>query len=403
MVVKTATPDEYTEIGEMLDLAFKSELTRRIVELTTGKDAKFQKGDLRVAKVDGKIVSMMMLIRRPLRFGTAIVNSAIIAPVATHPEHQGKGYCSAVMRDAVQYMKDQGFDITILWGVPWLYPHFGYSPAMLNTEIFIKPKKNSSVEKTCWKFRPFTEADLEKMTQIFNNNNAMRTCTESRAPTMCEWQPGGPDVEFDVLTDENGEVIGYQSLGTDWGRPCAHEIGVLNDRACKIIFDNLIENAKQKDLKEFLCILHPEHPFARYAFWHGGELRIRSGGGAGMARVLNLVSLLTKMNREFERRLGRSEFYDQESTLKISSGEEAAVLKIDRGQVSVSTDCVKKDYQLDLPLACLNPLVTGYKDIGQLIENPDVKVKGGVRALRLIEILFPIGLPSGGFIPLVWE
>jgi len=403
MIVKAAEPDKYAEIGDMLDKAFKSELVCKIVEVTTDEDTNFQQGDLRIVEVDGKIVSMMMLIRRPLRFGTAIVNGAIIAPVATHPDYQGKGYCSAVMRDAVQYMKAQGFDITILWGVPWLYPHYGYSPAMLNTELSIKPKQNSTVEKSPYEFRPFTEADLEQITQIYHNNTAMKTCAELRTPTMCEWKPGGSDVKFEVLTDEKGELIGYYALGTDWGRPCAHEVGVLNDEACRLIFNSLLETAKQRDLKEFLCILHPEHPFARFAFWRGGEIRIRSGGGAGMARILNLVSLLTRMEKEFERRIGHSEFKDVECALKISSEEGDAVLNINHGRVSVGTDSLQVGYQLDISLACLNPLITGYKDAKELLQNPHVKVKGGERAIRLIEVLFPRGFPSGGTFPLVWE
>lgn len=169
------------------------------------------------------------------------------------------------------------------------------------------------------------------------------------------------------------------------------------------ICDRLLETAEQRDLKEFYCIIHPEHPFARFAFWRGGEIRIRSGGGAGMARVLNLLSLLTKMEKEFERRLGHSEFKDLECALEILSEEGDAVLNINHGRVSVSTDSVKGDYQLDIPLAYLNPLITGYKDISELAKNPNVKVKGGKLAVRLIEVLFPRGFPNGGTLPIVWE
>ena len=122
-----------------------------------------------------------------------------------------------------------------------------------------------------------------------------------------------------------------------------------------------------------------------------------------MARVLNLLSLLTKMDKEFERRLCHSEFHDIECTLKISSDEESAVLEIDHGQVSVSTDIIKEDYGLTIPLASLNPLVTGFKGVEELVEDHGVGVKGGSRALRLIEVLFPTGFPSGAQLPLFWE
>jgi len=404
MFVRAAEPEEYAEIIDLVREAFKqSEIERTIIRVTTDEDPSFQRGDLRVAEDNGKIVSVMMLIRRRLRIGAAVVNGAIVAPVATHPDYQRKGYCSAVMRDAIQCMKTQGFDITILWGVPWLYPHYGYSPAMMRTELVIKPKQSSSAEKGPSEFRSFTEADLEQITRIYHSNTATRTCAEVRSPTMWEWKPGGSEAKLEVLTDKKGEVIGYRSLGTDWERPCAHEVGILNDEACEVIFNSLLDAAKKKGLEEFYCIIHPDHPFARFAFWHDGEIRIRSGGGAGMARVLNLVSLLTKMEKEFERRLYHSEFHDLERTLKISSEGESAVLDIDHGRVSVVTDNIKGDYQLFIPLTCLNPLITGFKGIMELVKNPSVEVRLGKRAVRLIEVLFPTGFPFGAWLPLFWE
>jgi predicted acetyltransferase len=270
---------------------------------------------------------------------------------------------------------------------------------MLNTEVFIKPKRNSPVEQGQCDFRASTEADLEQITHIYHRNTATRTCAEVRSPVMSQWQTGG--AELTVLSNEKGEIIGYYVLGTDWGRPCAHEIGVLNDDACKLIFDRLLQRAQQQEWKEFLCLMHPEHPFARFVFWRGGEIRIRSGGGAGMARVLNLVSLLTKMTTELERRIAVSEWKHLECALEISSEEGKAVLNLNHGQVSVSTNSILIDYQLDISLACLNPLITGYKDIRELLDK--VKVTGGEQAVRLIEVLFPRGLPSGGRLPLVWE
>ncbi|MFB0502596.1 MAG: GNAT family N-acetyltransferase [Candidatus Bathyarchaeia archaeon] len=402
--MRAAEPEEYPEILDMVYRAFKqSELERIIIKVTTGEDPNFQKGDLRVVEADGRIVSMMMIVRRQLRIGKAIVKGAIVAPVATHPDYERKGYCSAVMRNAIQYMKAQGFDITTLWGIPWLYPHYGYSPSMLKTHLFINPERTRPLEKVSAHFHSLAESDLEKITQIYHSNTATRTCAEIRSPKMWEWEPRSSGARIEVLTDSKGEVIGYRALGTDWGRPCAHEVGILNDEACAPLLNSLLETAKKKQLKDFYCIIHPDHPFARFAFWHDGEMRINRGGGAGMARVLNLLSLLTKMDKEFERRLHHSEFHDSEFTFKISSDEESASLDVNHGSVSVSTDIVKGDCELLIPLVSLNPLVTGFKGVNDLVDDPNVDVKGGRRALRLIEVLFPTGFPSGADLPLFWE
>jgi len=404
MIVRAAEPGDYSEIHDAIGKAFKpGTLERAMIAITTSEDPNFRKGGLRVVETDGKIVSVMMLVRRQLRIGRAVVDGAIVGPVATDPDYRGKGYCSAVMRDAVEYMKAQGFDITILWGVPWLYPHYGYSPAMVKTEMAIKPSQGGPAEYLHHEARSFGEADLEQMTYIYHSNSATRTLAEIRSPEMWSWKTGGPDVNLEVITDKIGEVIGYFAFGTDWGRPCAHEIGVLNEEACEIVFNTLVERAKKKGLKEFYCIIHPDHPFARFAFWHDGEIRVNRGGGAGMTRVTNLISLLTKMEKELARRVCYSELHDLSCTLKISSDEGFALLNIEHGQISSSTDDVKGDYQLDIPLSSLNPLITGYKDIKELLYEPHVKVVGGKQVIRLIEVLFPTGFPFGGHLPIVWE
>lgn len=404
MNVGAADPEEYAEIYEIVNKAFKqSNLEDNIINITLNKDPNFKRGDLRVARIDGKIVSMMMLIRRPLRVGTAIVDGAIVAPVATHPSHQRKGYCSLVMKDAVKYMKTQDLDLTILWGNPWLYPHYGYSPAMMKTEIVIAHKQGSQLKREPCKITRFTETHLEQITRIYHKNTMTRTCAEIRSPTMWEWKPGGPEAQLDVLINKKGEVIGYVAFGTDWGRPCAHEIGVLNDEASKMVFSAILEKVKRENFKEFYCIIHPDHPFARFAFWSDSMIRIGSGGGAGMARVLKLVSLLIKMKKEFERRLHHSEFRNLECSLRVTSKGETAVIHIDNGQVSVEANHTHTDYKLDIPLSSLNPLITGYKGIDELIKNSHVKVDGEKSALRLIQVLFPNDFPYGGLIPIVWE
>jgi predicted N-acetyltransferase YhbS/L-amino acid N-acyltransferase YncA len=405
MIVRAAEREECPEICDLVDKAFKgSTIERTMIDVTTGVDPNFQKGDLRVAEADGRIASMMMLIRRPLRIGTAIVNGAMVGPVATHPNFQGKGYCSAVMRDAVRYMERQGFDITLLWGIPWLYTRYGYSPAMVKTEAVIELERKTPSENRSYHRKSFTEADLEQMTHIYHSNTATRTCAEIRSLEMWEWRPGGSEAKLEVLTDKKGEVIAYHALGTDWsGSPCAHEIGVLDNKACDAILDSLVRTAKKRGLKEFHCVVHPSHPFARFAFGHNGEIRIKSGGGSGMTRVISLVSLFSKMEKEFERRLSYSEFHNRRCTVKLSSEGKSVVLDIDRGHVTTSADDIKGDYQLDISLAYLNPLITGCKGIAELTKSPQVKVKGGKTALRLIDVLFPTGFPSGGHPPLVWE
>ena len=121
---RAAEGADYEEILMMTQRSFKEasggcstgEFERHIIEATVAADPNFRKGDLRVVEEKGKIGSMMLIIRRQVRIGRAIVNNAIVSPVATRVGFEKKGYCSAVMRDGISYMKQQEFDITTLWG-----------------------------------------------------------------------------------------------------------------------------------------------------------------------------------------------------------------------------------------------------------------------------------------------
>ena len=404
MKVRAAKLEDYKEIGEMVHHAFQqdngTDLERCIVEVTTTEDPNFHDGDLRVTEVEGKIISMMLIIRRPIRIGTAIVNGALVAPVATHPEHQRKGYCSAVMRDTIGYMKRQNFDITMLWGEPWLYPKYGYSPSMPYPRLVIDPERCKKVETEPYTLEPFDEHCIKEVTEIYHNNTATRTCAEIRSPELYEWKPRSPHVDFETIVDRKGRIIGYSVFTLQNPGENVSEVGVLNNMACGAVFNRILQLAKERKIKEFFCVVPPDHPFTSFAFWKNGEQRI-TRSGAGMIRVLNLVAVFKKMKREFERRLAHSEFHNLTSTLNIVSEEGAAQLEITEGKIKVNTD-VTSDYQLNIPLASFNPLVTGYKSIRDLLHEGALSMKGK-NIIRLIDVLFPKDFPFGGRLPLVWE
>jgi len=405
MKVRAAKPEDYKEVGEMVHHTFPQDndagLERCIVEVTTTEDPNFREGDLRVTEVEGKIVSMMLIIRRPMRIGTAVVNGAMVAPVATHPEHQRKGYCSAVMRDAISYMKRQNLDITILWGHPWLYPKYGYSPAMPFSRLVMNPERCKKVETEPYTLEPFDEHCIKEVTKIYHNNTATRTCAEVRSPELYEWKIRSPNVDFETVVDKKGEIVGYSVFTLQNPSENVPEIGVLNDLACGAVFNRILQLARERRIKEFFCVVPPDHPFSSFASWKNAEQRI-TRSGAGMIRVLNLVSVFKKMREEFERRLAHSEFHNLTSTLNIVGEEGAVQFEITEGKIKVNTDVTTGDYQLNIPLVSLNPLVTGYKSIHDLLQERALSMKGK-NIIRLVDVLFPKGFPFGGRLPLVWE
>jgi len=415
---RSAEKAEYEEIFMMTQEAFRKaadgrstgKLERNIVEATVTADPNFRKGDLRIVEAEDKIVSMMLIIRRQVRIGKAIVDNAIVSPVATRVGHEKKGYCSAVMRNAINYMKQQEFDITTLWGHPWLYTHYGYSPAMVSPSVAIKSERCHPTEvKDTFTIQPYEETQAKAVTGIYHQNTINQVLAEIRNPEPFEWKVHSPNVEFQTVIDKKGRVIGYYAISqtAPSGRNLL-EIGVANTEACKIIFNKLLDYAKEKKLAELICPMSPKHPFAQFAYWQNAELRTRASR-AGFARILNMTTLFCKMKKELENRLNHSEFYNKTLSLTVKTGKETTTFLINDGEITVSTEEEKADYTLEAPLPSLNPLVTGYKSIHELTDKKEVAIDSNrtitekPSAIRLVDVLFPKGTPYGGHLPLVWE
>ncbi len=416
---RSAEEAEYQEILTMTQEAFRKaaggrstgEFERNIIEATVNDDPNFCKGDLRIVESEDKIVSMMLIIRRQVRIGRAIVNNAIVSPVATRVGYEKKGFCSVVMRDAINYMKQQKFDFTTLWGHPWLYTHYGYSPAMISPSVAIKPERCHPIEvKDTFTVQPYEKTQAKTVTDIYHRNTINQVLAEIRKPEPFEWKVHSPNVEFQTVIDKKGRVIGYYSITqtAPSGRNLL-EIGVANTEACKIVFNKLLEYAREKKLAELVCPMSPQHPFAQFAYWQNAELRMTMASGAGFARILNMATLFAKMKGELKTRLNHSEFYDEMLSLAIKMREETINLLINDGEIIVSTEEEKAGCIVKTSLSSLNPLVTGYKNIHELVEKKEVTITSngaaqkGLSCIRLVDVLFPKSTPYGSILPLVWE
>jgi predicted N-acetyltransferase YhbS len=389
-IVRSATPVDLPAIDAVLARAFRMEgvIERQIVHVISQEDPRFCFDHLRVAEVDGQVASLALLIPRRVHVGTVVVDGVQVAPVATHPDYERRGLCSAVMRDAVGWMKANGYDLTLLWGNPWLYPHYGYSAAMPWVSVTVQLRQAPPPPEG-WRFTPLAPEHLVAIQAIYHDNTRTRTCAELRTAGWWEWRPRVEQATSFVALDPAGAVGGYCLLTVQADHLEVFDAGVRDPAAADAILAHLAKLGQEHELTQATCNLPPDHPFSRAAFWRDAEVRLTRGHAAGMIRVLNLPRLLARMRDEFERRIARTEFACADRTLRIAGDEGAALIRLRHGQVTVEADGPSPD-QVFLPLAQLNPLVTGFRDIEELLAEPGVEVSGEA-AVRLVQALFPTG------------
>ncbi len=131
-------------------------------------DPYFLPQDVRVAVIDNMIVSSITIYRRQMYWRGKVITFGGIGNVSTLPEYSGKGISSKVMEDAINYMQDQDFSVTILFtGINAFYERFGFKTLPAQYAKFAIP--NISTQK--YTIRNYKESDFTASRDLYENFN----------------------------------------------------------------------------------------------------------------------------------------------------------------------------------------------------------------------------------------
>jgi len=106
------------------------------------KEEQFSYKNIRLLYDGKKLVSMACVLPREIYIDGIKVKAAGLAGVATAPDERGKGYAAIITRDAVEFIKNEGYPLTYL--NPYktsYYKQFGYSPVMFPFKVIDLPHK----------------------------------------------------------------------------------------------------------------------------------------------------------------------------------------------------------------------------------------------------------------------
>jgi predicted acetyltransferase len=127
-----AVPREFGEILDFLNFVFRSDRGRRpsmggdYPHLYREANAEY----IRHIRHKGKIVSCVSIYPCTVQWGEAQLKVGGIGGVGTDPEYRKAGLAGQNLRDALDFMRRNGFDISILWtGLGDYYRTFGWETA----------------------------------------------------------------------------------------------------------------------------------------------------------------------------------------------------------------------------------------------------------------------------------
>ena len=347
---------------------------------------------------DEKDVSTVTLREYQMRFGAAHLKMGGIAGVGTKEEHRNKGYSRHVMENVIRYMNENGYDVSMLFGIPNFYHKFGYATVIPETYVEFDTKDVPAATST-YQVRRFQTEDAPKIVEIYTANNTERTGTPLR--TGIGWKEftkrGGILPDPYVVLNEASEVVGYFVCDGDNAKKdmiaqnCTLvDIGFQDRTIFETIAHFLAHGVEYISAERIRCAIPADHPFAIFCRRYGCRTNTYTPKDhMGMMRIINQSSTLEKITGELEKRLRRSADLGQWSgKILISTDIGQDCLEIDQGSVA-HTNNQTNGFYLEISQDKLIQLMMGRRNIEDLAIEPDVSVAEEI--IPVLETLFPLG------------
>jgi len=192
MTIRAATEDELGQLVTLQQIVFRpgEEGAGERYWSYVREDPRYRLEHSRVVEDGGRIVAYLRVWDRRIRLRGSVVRAGGIGSLATHPDHRGKGYASALLRDTEQYFTKSGYDIGLLFtiiGTPF-YEARGWVSVPLPT-FEILPKDEPSRSDAGSGVRCLNVGDdLHAVARVYESHCSGVTGSEVREPSY--WTSG---------------------------------------------------------------------------------------------------------------------------------------------------------------------------------------------------------------------
>lgn len=353
---------------------------------------------IREMLVDDVKVSWLTILDYTMRIGGALVRMGGIAGVNTDRNHRYKGYSRQVITDSIAAMNREGYDVSMLFGIPDFYDKFGYAVCLANHTLTLSTRDAERAQPLL-KTRVWKPADdLTVIRRIYNATNESRSCSLVRPENWNGWMRGsdwGYEKESIVAVDAQDRVVGYVALDVSTTQVRAFEIGASprshNTEVYESLLRALANLAIERRCAEIEVFLPNDHSFSIFARRFGCAFRSTYPRNAeGMGRIVNVSRLFEKLLPEFNRRLVLTNNKDLTAAIDFVTDIGTVKLRIEEGKATLAAKSPTRN-QLHIPQSVLFQLVTGYRNIDDIRNDEGVKANSNV--VSLLQILMPMRCP----------
>ncbi len=139
----------------------------------TLKEDGFKPSNVRLLYHGAKLASSITVIPREMYFDGVFMPLAGIGGVATSPECRGKGYANSLMKDAIKYMAEEGYGLSVLYPFKAdYYARFGYREILTPHKII---NKEMAADPGEYVIKNVSARDFAALNNIYERFSAGKT------------------------------------------------------------------------------------------------------------------------------------------------------------------------------------------------------------------------------------
>lgn len=259
-----------TEKDEMYDLLARSfakspELipaSRERQKDAVESDPSFDCELSRVIEVDGKLAARIGIYDRTMSYGDKELRIGAIGGVCTAPEHRGKGFAKKLLEDCTLFMKQNGFDASLLFGKPEIYGKSGWDTL---ASFGISSNLNLKTVSGAYTRNASMENDVDWLFKIHSSHYPEHPGLFKRSleywRKWAKWKVETKQTHSIKIVEDNGYKYGYYVLKPDnkicemgWDK----NIDGSFEKTAAAIFENTEGETKQfsffmQKLFDFIC------------------------------------------------------------------------------------------------------------------------------------------------------
>ena len=344
-------------------------------------------------KDSNKIVSSITLMPLEWNFNGIPIPICEMGLVGTLPKYRNRGFMGIMNKLYEDIMRQEGYLLSVIRGIPYYYRRFGYEFALnLDERILLNKSQVPSRKLEMISFQKATKQDLAFIKSIYNKEQESFFVTNRFNSDNFMYKFMNDDFDDNFLSTFlikiKGKPISFFSIGMSYDNVAFSLIvpEVNEESMIKILQYVKILNEKKEQI---VFHVNSDTKFAQYICSIGGK---RDLGYGWQIRIPNIKEFLQAISPVLEQRIERSSYKGLSQDIVISDYREIFTLRFKNGKVEDIE--VKKGYpfpgscDVQIPSSTLIKLLLSdktFEEIKYILK--DSILKPGSE--KLIKILFP--------------